>query len=198
MKWFFRFLLWILIFSLGWMFGLFVEYWDVFHLSFDVPAFNIINLLVISLLGWMVSYFVQNSSRRVKSKIDLVSNKIDEIDSNLKRLSDLVGHSNGASYVEVCSIDKRNRRWGSKITDSIKTNYNSVYDKETFESFTSNLSELRTLTTDTPLLIQGQIPEVTVQNDIVKYSNERRAVIEVKIDEIRFALYQMKVSISQS
>lgn len=198
MKWFFRILLWILIFSLGWMLGLFVEHWDVFHLSFDVPAFNIINLLVISLLGWMVSYFVQNSSRKVKSKIDLVSSKIDEIDSNLKRLSDLVGHNTGASYVEVCSIDKRNRRWGTKISDTIKTNYPTACDKDILDALSSNLSELRTLTTNTPLLVQGQIPEVTVQNDIVKYSNERRAVIEVKIDEIRFSLYQMKVNISQT
>ncbi|MCQ2233338.1 MAG: hypothetical protein MJZ24_01195 [Paludibacteraceae bacterium] len=198
MKWFFRILLWILIFSLGWMFGLFVEHWDVFHLSFDVSAFNIINLLVVSLLGWMVSYFVQNSSRKVKSKIDLVSNKIDEIDSNIKRLSDLVGHNSGASYVEVCSIDKRIRRWSTKISETIKSNYPTTCDKDTLKTLSSNLYELRTLTTNIPRVISGQIPEAIVLNDIVKYSNERRTVIEVKIDEIRFSLYQIKINISQS
>ncbi|MCQ2217144.1 MAG: hypothetical protein MJZ33_01510 [Paludibacteraceae bacterium] len=127
-----------------------------------------------------------------------MSNKIDEIDSNLKRLSDLVGHNSGASYVEVCSIDKRNRRWGAKISDTIKADYPTACDKDTLDALSSNLSDLRTLTTNTPILIQGRIPEVAVQNGIVKYSNERKAVIEVKIDEIRFSLYQMKVNISQT
>lgn len=78
MKWL-KFILYIFLFSIGWMFELFVEHWDVFHLSFDVPAFNIINLLVISLLAWLVNYTIQKSGRKVKSHIDLLSDKIDEV-----------------------------------------------------------------------------------------------------------------------
>ncbi len=187
----------IFIFGMGWMFGLFVEHFGLFHLSFEVPAFSIINLLVISFLAWYVNYSLQNSQRRNKSKIDLLSNKVDEIDSYLKRIIELTSANNGASYVEMCKLDKWCRTWAKRIISVIETKYSDVCPKESYVTLTQDLLTLRSLVTTSPIITAGQTQEVLINNNIVTYSTNRRAEIDVLVDSIRNTLYNIKIGVSQ-
>lgn len=196
MKWL-KIIFYIFLFSIGWMFGLFVEHWDVFHLSFDVPAFNIINLLVISLLAWLVNYTIQKSGRKVKSHIDLISGKIDEVDGNLKRIVELCMEDKGALYVEICNLDKRNRKWTKEIIKIVEKQYSDVCPNDTYAMLGASLVELRNMLTRSSIMVPGQPTSVAVNNNIIKYDDTRKAEVEVLVDSIRHILFRMKVNISQ-
>lgn len=187
----------IFIFGMGWMFGLFVEHFDLFHLSFEVPAFSIINLLVISFLAWYVNYSLQNRQRKNKSKIDLLSNKIDEVDSYLKRILDLTCKDTGASYIEMCKLDKWCRNWAKRIISVIETKYCDVCPKDKYVTLTQDLVTLRSLVTSSSIIIAGQPQDVLINNNIVTYSASRRAEIDVLVDSIRNTLYNIKIGVAQ-
>lgn len=197
MKWFWWAVIIVFFFVSGWNIGLITEHWDIFHLTFDVPVFNIINLLFISLLAWIVNYSIQNYGRRLKSKIDLLSGKIDEVDSNLKRLVDLTSNENGASYVEICNLDKNNRSWAKRIIDVVEKKYSDVCPKDTYITLTQDLLSLRNLLTQSPIIIDEQTAVVRIDNNIVTYNSERRAELSVLIDSIRHTLFKVKVCVSQ-
>lgn len=196
MKWFWRILIVTIVFIFGWIIGLIVEHWDIFHLTFDVPVFNIINLLVISLLAWYVNFSIQSNSRRLKSRIDLLSSKIDEVDSYLKRMVDIVSSENGASYVEICNLDKNCRAWTKRIIDVIETKYNDVCPKDNYVTLTQDLLNLRSLVTTSPIALQEQ-NAVTIENNIVKYNSDRKGEVVVLVDFIRHSLFKMKYCISE-
>lgn len=197
MKWFWWAVIIVFFFVLGWNVGLIAEHWDIFHLTFDVPIFNIINLLVISLLAWLVNYSIQNYGRRQKSKIDLLSGKIDEVDSYLKRLVDLTSNENGASYVEICNLDKNCRSWAKRIVDVVEKRYSDVCPKDTYITLTQDLLSLRSLVTNSSIIIEGNTAIVQTDNGIVKYNSQRRAEVSVLIDSIRHILFKVKVCVSQ-
>lgn len=197
MKWFWRLIIIAFFFTLGWNVGLITEHWDIFHLTFDVPVFNIINLLVISLLAWIVNYTIQNYGRRQKSKIDLLSGKIDEVDSNLKRLVDLTSNENGASYVEICYLDKNCRSWTKMIISVLEEKYSDICPRDTYITLSQDLLSLRTLITQIPIIVDGKTTAVHIDNNIVKYSSERSAEVAVLIDSIRHTLFRVKVFVSQ-
>ena len=197
MKWLSRIIVIVFVFGMGWMFGLFLEHWPLFILSFDVPAFNIVNLLVISFLAWYVNYTIQNESRKSKAHIDLLSGKIDELDANLKRISELCIKYEGASYIEMCNLDKRNRKWAKIIISTIEERYSHVCAKEKYETMEFNLTELRTLLTTSPIISEDVSEDVSIRDSIVRYSNNRRASIETLAESIRYTLFKLKLAISQ-
>lgn len=179
------------------MFGLFVENWALFKLSFEVPAFNIINLLVISFLAWLVNFSFQNHSRRSKSKIDLLSGKMDEVDDNLKRIVELSVNVNGARYVEICNLDKRNRSWTKEIRTIIDKHYGNVCSIDDLKQLDDNLIGLRSLLTDSSVLITNGNSPVLVEKDIIKYDNARQSEINVLVESTRHLLFKIKVGVSQ-
>lgn len=179
------------------MFGLFVENWALFNLSFEVPAFSIINLLVISFLAWLVNYSIQNHSKRSKYKIDLLSGKMDEVDDNLKRIIELSTNNTGALYVEICILDKRNRSWTKEIRTIIETHYSNVCSIDDLKQLDDNLVRLRSLLTYSQVLITDGNTPVLVEKDIVKYDIERQAEINVLVESTRHLLFKIKVGVSQ-
>lgn len=197
MKWLSRIIAIVFVFGMGWMFGLFLEHWPLFILSFDVPAFNIVNLLVISFLAWYVNYSIQNESRKSKAHIDLLFGKIDELDANLKRISELCVKNEGASYIEMCNLDKRNRKCAKIIIDTIEKRYSHVCAKEKYDTLESNLTELRTLLTTSPIISEEVQGNIIIRESIVRYSNNRRANIETLAESIRYTLFYLKLAISQ-
>ena len=192
-----KILLVFFIFGFGWMFGLFMEHWPLFILTFEVPAFNIVNLLVISFLAWYVNYTIQNESRKSKAQIDLLSDKIDEVDASLKRIVELCIRNEGASYVELCSLDKRNRRWAKRILETIEKRYSKVCAIETYDTLDSSLMELRKLLTTSSIMSEDDVKDVKIKDSIVSYSDERRATIETLAESIRHTLFDIKLAISQ-
>lgn len=197
MKWLYKIITFVFIFGLGWMFGLFVENWALFNLSFEVPAFSIINLLVISFLAWLVNYSIQNHSKRNKYKIDLLSGKMDEVDDNLKRIIELSTNNTGALYVEICILDKRNRGWTKEIRTIIEKHYSNVCSIDDLKQLDDNLLRLRSLLTYSPVLITDGNTPVLVEKDIVKYDIERQAEINVLVESTRHLLFKIKVGVSQ-
>lgn len=197
MKWLSRILAIVFIFGIGWMFGLFLEHWPLFVLSFEVPAFNIVNLLVISFLAWYVNYTIQNESRKSKAHIDLLSGKIDELDANLKRIVELCIRNDGASYTEICNLDKRNRKWAKTISETVEKRYSKLCNKEIYDTLESCLMELRKLLTTIPIMTEGCSCDVIIKDSIVSYSNDRRANIETLAESIRHMLFNIKLAISQ-
>lgn len=187
----------IFIFGIGWMFGLFLEHWPLFMLSFEVPAFSIVNLLVISFLAWYVNYTIQNEIRKSKAHIDLLSGKIDELDANLKRISELCIKNEGASYIEMCNLDKRNRKWAKTIISTIEERYSHECAKEKYETLESNLAELRNLLTSSPIISEDDSEDVIINDSKVTYSNNRRATIETLSESVRYVLFDIKCAISQ-
>lgn len=185
------------IFGIGWMFGLFLEHWSLFMLSFEVPAFSIVNLLVISFLAWYVNYTIQNESRKSNAHIDLLSGKIDELDANLKRISKLCFKNEGASYIEMCNLDKRNRKWSKIIISTIEERYSHVCAKEKYAILDSNLAELRNLLTSSPIISEEDSGDVIINDSKVTYSNNRRATIETLSESVRYVLFDIKCAISQ-
>lgn len=185
------------IFGIGWMFGLFLEHWPLFMLSFEVPAFSIVNLLVISFLAWYVNYIIQNESRKSNAHIDLLSGKIDELDANLKRISELCVKNEGASYIEMCNLDKRNRKWSKIIISTIEERYSHVCAKEKYAILDSNLAELRNLLTSSPIISEEDSGDVIINDSKVTYSNNRRATIETLSESVRYVLFDIKCAISQ-
>ena len=185
------------IFGIGWMFGLFLEHWPLFMLSFEVPAFSIVNLLVISFLAWYVNYTIQNESRKSNAHIDLLSGKIDELDANLKRISELCVKNEGASYIEMCNLDKRNRKWSKIIISTIEERYSHVCAKEKYAILDSNLAELRNLLTSSPIISEEDSGDVIINDSKVTYSNNRRATIETLSESVRYVLFDIKCAISQ-
>ena len=188
----------IFIFGIGWIFGLFLEHWPLFMLSFEVPAFNIVNLLVISFLAWYVNYTIQNESRKSKAHIDLLSGKIDELDANLKRISELCIKNEGASYIEMCNLDKRNRKWAKTIISTIEERYSHMCTKEKYDTLESSFTELRTLLTTSPIISEEVPGDIIIRESIVRYSNNRRANIETLAESIRHTLFNLKLAISQN
>lgn len=184
-------------FGIGWMFGLFLEHWSLFMLSFEVPAFSIVNLLVISFLAWYVNYTIQNESRKSNAHIDLLSGKIDELDANLKRISELCFKNEGASYIEMCNLDKRNRKWSKIIISTIEERYSHVCAKEKYAILDSNLAELRNLLTSSPIISEEDSGDVIINDSKVTYSNNRRATIETLSESVRYVLFDIKCAISQ-
>ena len=179
------------------MFGLYLEHWPLFNLTFDVSAFNIVNLLVISFLAWYVNYTIQNESRKNKAQIDLLSIKIGEIDANLKRIVELCIRNEGVYYMEMCSLDKRNRKWAKTITKTIEMKYSKVCSQEKYSILETSLLELRKLLTTSPILSEGDSVDVIIKESIVSYSNDRRANIETLAESIRHILFDLQLSISQ-
>lgn len=178
------------------MVGLYVEHWNLFHLSFDVSAFSIINLLVISLLGWLATFTIQNALRRTKSQQDLYYNKIDELDINLKRLYGLVLQQEGTSYTEVCAIDKINRRWYKFVSKSIDKTYSNLCDKTCGSDVNDGLKALRNSTTSIAIAPNGE-PDCVVEKGIIRYSDGRKQEIESEIDDVRYKLFLLKEALAR-
>ncbi len=186
----FNILLAISLFIFGWVAGQITENIDLFHLSFDVPLFNVINLVVVSWLGWYISYCIQTIQRKTKSKIDLYSSKIDDIDSELKRLCIIIKNSNGAYYPEIVSMDKYCRTWYKKIYDSFNEEIKKNFKNDN-ETINKELKQIRLLLTDSSIL-PNDSNNINISNDIVTYSSTRKSEIDIIIDSIRHKLYKLK------
>lgn len=109
---------------------------------------------------------------------------------------DIVSSENGASYVEICNLDKNCRAWTKRIIDVIEKKYNDVCPKDNYITLTQDLLTLRSLVTTSPIVLQEQ-DAVTIENNIVKYNSDRKAEVVVLVDFIRHSLYKMKNCVSE-
>ena len=191
----FNILLAIYLFISGWFIGLITEDLKFLRFTLDVPIFNVINLVVVSLFGWYISYCIQTSQRKTKSKIDLYSSKIDDIDSELKRLCSIIKNTEGAYYPEIVSLEKYCRSWYKKTYESFDDEFKETYKNDN-EYINDNLIKIRSLLTNSSI-IEANCTDIKIKNNIVKYSNTRISEIDTRIDSIRHKLYKLKEKVVQ-
>jgi len=182
----------IIIFSLGWLIGLFLKDYNYFTYESDFNLFECFYFIVSIAFAIYVAKKIEKGNQDYRSQKDIILTKIDEVDEDLKKLLQSFCINNRKRYeinnVHILSMSKNIAQLVTCYEKSIETYYSDLFDSDKFYRI-----KTRKLVRICTYLPSEPSQDITCKNDVWSYSEEKFVEIRSEINFLRTSCFQNKL-----
>ena len=195
---FYKILVYVLIFSFGFVFSRFIKNIPYIEISHSVDIANIFWILSTIFLGLIITNYFQKNVNDFRTEKDLIIKRVSETSEMVSTLQKIVITGTISLTEAVSSVKRINKSLIS--IEKIGKLCEITINNSVIININTNLAELRKTLTDTPNISQSQSIidlSIKVKDGIIYYSPERVSQIEVKFDNLKDLMLELQIDLNR-
>ncbi len=188
--------------SAGILIGKIVTAWPLLTLKFEVDVISafssLLSIITTLIVAYWVSHFLDKTKEANRNEKELFIRRIESIYLVIEELNSKVSLQEIEFVIAAASLKRISVGMKSIFTCLDSTDLK--IDPELRQSLNHNISVLRDLLTNTPVITPGNVEEIPIEirDGVIHITNQRKLEIELAFDTLKTVIFNIELAINKS